>query len=270
MNPVRLYCVTHKPFTLPDMDNVHLLQVGNAQHTFANLRDNTGDNIATKNPYYSELTAHYFIWKNRPSDKVGFCHYRRYLLPPTSSNWLRESGFARHSSGFRVPEAQLLDHLHDRRESYIADFAPLLEKAEFLLPKASANSAGFINQYMSIHDAAPLFRVLALLAEQDDKLGKVAYRFLTTAQQSHWNNMFFARWEAFDRYCQFLFPLFERLEGEIALPQNTYQQRVYAFLSERLFNFWLAYSRTKVAMVDWAIVEESLFVSENHHVNAAG
>ena len=44
------------------------------------LTDNTGDNIANLNPYYSEFTTMYWVWKNRQlPDVVGFYHYRRYL-----------------------------------------------------------------------------------------------------------------------------------------------------------------------------------------------
>ena len=28
------------------------------------LRDNTGENISEKNPYYGEYTFHYWLWKN--------------------------------------------------------------------------------------------------------------------------------------------------------------------------------------------------------------
>ena len=44
------------------------------------IGDDTGDNISEKNPYYSELTAQYWAWKNLHNvEYIGFCHYRRFF-----------------------------------------------------------------------------------------------------------------------------------------------------------------------------------------------
>ena len=44
------------------------------------LKDNTGENISSKNFYYCETTGTYWIWKNAPETKyVGQCQYRRRL-----------------------------------------------------------------------------------------------------------------------------------------------------------------------------------------------
>lgn len=48
----------------------------------ADFYDNTGDNISGKNPNRCEMTAHYWVWKNRlhtDDEYVGICHYRRTL-----------------------------------------------------------------------------------------------------------------------------------------------------------------------------------------------
>ena len=48
----------------------------------ADYYDNTGDNISEKNPNRCEMTAHYWVWKNRldtDDQYVGICHYRRTL-----------------------------------------------------------------------------------------------------------------------------------------------------------------------------------------------
>ena len=47
------------------------------------IRDNEGENISEKNPYYGEYTFYYWYWKNllrfKENDEwVGFCSYREY------------------------------------------------------------------------------------------------------------------------------------------------------------------------------------------------
>lgn len=62
------------------------LQVGAAltAERVAELTDDTGDNISAKNPNYCELTAWYWMWKNRLKECAdetyfGMFHYRRIL-----------------------------------------------------------------------------------------------------------------------------------------------------------------------------------------------
>ena len=48
------------------------------------IGDDTGDNISVKNPYYAEISAQYWAWKNYEKlgnpDYIGFMHYRRHFI----------------------------------------------------------------------------------------------------------------------------------------------------------------------------------------------
>ena len=43
------------------------------------LRDDCGVNMSKENPYYGELTAIYWMWKNTNSSYVGMYHYNKFL-----------------------------------------------------------------------------------------------------------------------------------------------------------------------------------------------
>ncbi|NLY01566.1 MAG: DUF4422 domain-containing protein [Rhodopirellula sp.] len=79
---IKIYVAHHKPYYQYCDDIFQPIQVGKAIHSIdlGILSDDTGDNISRKNRWYSELTAHYWAWKNVTElDYVGFCHYRRYF-----------------------------------------------------------------------------------------------------------------------------------------------------------------------------------------------
>ncbi len=263
--PLTLFCVTHKSLNLPSVPHLTVIQVGNNPENFANLRDNCQDNIADKNPYYSELTAFYYVWKNHPSDFVGFCHYRRYLIPPLMNQWLKNYAIKPYGSGFLLSENTLFEQFKILQQEYTNSFSQILETTDIILPHPNPlPSGGFLAQYASVHPIAPLFRVLAILAEKDNRMGLMAHQFFLQSRQAYWNNLFITRWEIFDSYCQFLFELLFQLEQEVKLPASVHQQRVFAFLSERLFNFWITYHKLKITTVDWGILDTSTQKREPH------
>ena len=85
----RVYVVTHKDFDDSILNDLHqVIKVGN-HLTDGEVKekgwisDNNGDNISHLNPYYCELTAMYYIWKNIDMDEndiIGLAHYRRLFF----------------------------------------------------------------------------------------------------------------------------------------------------------------------------------------------
>lgn len=83
-NKVKILVACHKPDKVFNNDVYIPIHVGRAVSKYKEemkvmIGDDTGDNISTKNPYYCELTAQYWAWKNLNSEYVGLCHYRRYF-----------------------------------------------------------------------------------------------------------------------------------------------------------------------------------------------
>ena len=82
-NKLKIYVATHKPGEVRHNDVYIPIHVGRAISNYKDemtemIGDDTGDNISAKNSSYSEMTAHYWIWKNvHDVEYVGLCHYRR-------------------------------------------------------------------------------------------------------------------------------------------------------------------------------------------------
>jgi len=260
-----IYCVTHKPVELQGT-RVTPLQVGEADTGFCGLRDNTGTHIAPMNPLFSELTAHYWVWKNRPSAIVGFCHYRRYLLPPELSSWVGDTadkpyaglppgGVGNYASGYQLDHSVLTEQL--AAIDYPASLGALLTDAEILLPHPNAlMDGGFIKQYGKAHPIEPFYAMLAAIARIDNDMGKDALHFFTQHPHAHWNNLFVMRWELFAEYCNFQFDVLLSLVDDKRHFNDNYQNRYCAFLSERLFNFWVWHKQLNALHLDWCMTED--------------
>ena len=87
MKNIKIIVATHKKYKMPN-DPMYLpLHVGaegkttpdGAPLNLGYQKDNTGDNISTRNPSFCELTGLYWAWKNLDVDYIGLVHYRRHF-----------------------------------------------------------------------------------------------------------------------------------------------------------------------------------------------
>ena len=109
-----------------------------------------------------------------------------------------------------------------------------------------------------------MFDLLSILSRSDIRLGRRAYEFFSGHEKAYWNNLFVMRRDVFERYCEFLFPLLFELEEKTQLPDDPYQHRVFAFLSERLLNFWIWNEKLQKTSINWCMTEAIESGSEAH------
>ena len=81
---IKIFVSCHKPSKIVENDLLYPIEVGSKlkkEHIKVDgiFRDDSGENISAKNPFFCELTAQYWAWKNAEADYYGFFHYRRYL-----------------------------------------------------------------------------------------------------------------------------------------------------------------------------------------------
>lgn len=229
-----IYVITHKVFEheLINDEGYRILHVGtndNCKEQY--LRDNTGDNISEKNPYYCELTGLYWMWKNsleKSSDPIGLVHYRRFFTYKTDDIFYTYFG--------KRPRILTSKDIHKS-----------LESSDVILPVPETIYRTVKEFYGDYHNPEDLVKVRNVLerlypeyVESFDKVMNEHYFYF--------GNMIITRKELMDQYCEWLFNIMTEVEKVIVGSQITdsYQARIYGFLSERLIQVWVEHNKLKV------------------------
>ena len=90
MSNLKIFCVTDKEVKFLRNTNYKIGWVGKEIPPENYILSNVNDNIFSKEKYYSELTFHYWYWKNllnlKNDEWIGFCQKRRYWIKKESLN----------------------------------------------------------------------------------------------------------------------------------------------------------------------------------------
>lgn len=221
-----IYVVLHKPNWYPKMGFYSAIKVGS--NKFDNdlmFNDSTGDNISLKNPNYSELTAIYWLWKNKLDDAIGIVHYRRFFVN-------------RIMISLRNIEKKILS------ETYIRE---ALENHDVIVPFSSYSNYSLYDEYNKAHYISDLEHVKKIIESKHPDYIDSFHHVIYSKQNSHrfFANMFISKKDFFDDYSEWLFDILFELEKKIDIRNcDAYQARVFGFISERLFNVYLHYNKS--------------------------
>lgn len=206
------------------------IQVGAAltDERIANILDSSGKNISNKNVNYCELTALYWIWKNRISDRgmsdykagkiqsekyFGLFHYRRFLD-------LREKDLKRLAMGdIDVVLPYPTVHIPDIREHHAryikeSDWDAVLQALKELEPEYYSACNGIFSQ-------------------------EYLYNY----------NILVAKAGVLKNYCEWLFPILERVE-ELTVPKGGDRaDRYIGYIGETMLTLYFMYHNKKLKIV---------------------
>ena len=91
MNQLEMYCVTNKEIKFLEKSPYRLAAVGLNSFSESYLKCNNKINIFYKEKNYSELTFHYWYWKNmlnlHSKSWIGFCQRRRFWIKNASEKF---------------------------------------------------------------------------------------------------------------------------------------------------------------------------------------
>lgn len=215
---IKILVAAHKACDMPKDDIYLPVQVGKALHPDLDLGyqlDNEGENISEKNPFYSELTALYWAWKNCKADYIGLAHYRRHFCLKRKKNaW--DSILSSEEAGKLCLKYDLV--LPKMRKLYIetvySHYNHTLDGKHF--DDARVIISRLCPEYLPSFDKAMKRRC------------------------EHLFNMFIMKRELLHQYCQWLFPILQALEQCYDLEHmDSFHARLVGRVSERLLDVWV-------------------------------
>lgn len=194
------------------------------------IGDNTGDNISDKNYCYCELTGMYWAWKNLKNvDFIGLCHYRRFF----DFHKQCKTGFP--LTAFPTHSIEQMDL------SVPISLLPKLEKGYIVTSKPIIYGQPlFINYCVNL--LCEGFHTLREVVNttQSPIFKKAFYEVMYHHNRLSPYNMFIMKWEDFDNYCKWLFPLLSEVEKRLDISHYSPAQiRIYGYMGEFLLNIWI-------------------------------
>lgn len=218
--------VTHKNFKEITSLPYQTIIVGNGAVDLKNAwHDNINDNISDKNQYYCELTALYWVWKNKSTlyDAIGLCHYRRLFTKRRLS--IKKQFFLSNN-----------------------DISQILNQYDVILPEKFYWTTTVAKMYFEIGGGYQKDLDLT-----KDAIHKLFPDYLPVFQKildgycASYCNMFIMSSENMNRYCEWLFNILEYVESKIDISGYTVQEkRVFGYLAEILMNVWIEKNNLKV------------------------
>ncbi len=214
---IKIFIAAHKKFT-PPQENIYIpLHVGReGKEDFGYIGDNTGEHISEKNPNYCELTGMYWMWKNVTCDVIGLCHYRRYF----------------------VQNDTILT------KNYIEQ---VMNGYDMIIGNSSMSPHGSVEEHYIHQHGKQDLEICRQVLEQLAPDYLEAYDWCMTSNLMNLGNMVITTKKLYDAYCAWLFPILFEIEKQTDISgYDTYQARIYGFLSERLFRVWITQQEIRV------------------------
>lgn len=243
--------VGHKPFEVP-LDSAYLgIQVGNGPDIPSLVRDNTADNISSKNTSYCELTAQYWLWKNSTADIKGLVHYRRILGSPNAHAVPFESIDTRRNKAVAGTEIESLLKTHDvilpKSHNYVSETA----LGHYERSHISGEGFSIIREYLVLK-----------YPKYVDNLDVVL-----NSKHSHLLNILIANSDVFDSYSEWLFDVLGEVGSKLDISNySPVEKRVFGYLSELLIDVWvktnhLSYAELPTLFLEHQNLPKRYFIS---------
>jgi len=262
MSNLEIFCVTDKEVKLLEKTNYKPAAVGLRKLPDNYLKCNIKKNIYYKEKNYSELTFHYWFWKNLLNDYsndiwIGFCQKRRF--------W-KQNKFDNFNDIIEDQILHLVPKEWEKYDSVICEPIKLTTKFSKLLKRGWKNiikkpNLVFNHNHISIKEHFDLHHGYGVLEKAGSLLNsKYKDDFLDYINNNNKLNphiMFISKKDKINEYFQDQFEWLTNCEKIFGLNLKNYDQtRLYGFLAERFLPFWFK-KNTKFIEWPWIFYEEN-------------
>ncbi|MBU5406196.1 DUF4422 domain-containing protein [Paraeggerthella hongkongensis] len=220
---MKVYIASHKHIDLMVPSDYQPIYAGAVKYTGERhadwaYDDSTESNISLKNPFFCELTALHWIWKNDKSDISGLVHYRRYAKSEETGLPLSKS------------EVEYILATHDC----------IVARRSYLFSKFDNRLCSVAEQYRTIHSSTDL-ALMERVIKRHFNAYYPAFKRCVIRNYLFPCNIIICKREILDKYCHWLFNVESILEQYIdpIKGRDSYQKRVFGFLAERLLNVFI-------------------------------
>ncbi len=229
-NKVTIFVVCHKPVDVISNDVYKPIHVGRAISKFKNemsymIGDDTGDNISEKNPYYCEMTAQYWAWKNyHDSEYIGFCHYRRFFTDT---------------------------YTNDNIDTFLKNKYDVLMVGPVFRKGGRIN---FLKNFVCGEDILIFVKVLRkLYPDYYDTFVRYSNDFLDYPL-----NMIVCKKELFDEYAKWIFDILFECEKYIKLSPYSRGRRIFGYIAEYLMPIYFIHNNYRINRQPYYLLEKKM------------
>ena len=265
MKNLEIYCVTNKALSFLNDTNYERAWVGQENPPKNYLRCDNGDNIYFKEKNYSELTFHYWYWKNllqeEDSEWIGFCQRRRL--------WIQSRKDIEKIDGKNISSYILREPIEDwsNYESILCEpikvsgakkvkmikrgWKNILKNPKVLFDKNLETISFHFDMH---HGYGNLSKAISVMDEGD----RIDFlNFVNTKNSFNPHIMFIAKKNLVKEWFDSLFPWLERCEKIFGFKnlKGYDTTRIYAYLAERYLSYWFQ-KNTKYTYHPWKFMEK--------------
>ena len=270
MNKINLFCVTN--IEIDYLNNLNLKLVGVGKNKFPKhyITCTKGKNIQKKEKNYSELTFHYWFWKNKlknynSNEWIGFCQKRRFWLKKNvkidTLSKLKKNILTSVPSKWNKYNSIICEPIYvtspKKMKLIKRGWRNLIKDPEIFINRKKQTVKLHFDMY---HGYGVLENAIKLMKKKD----RVEFdKYVNSNVMINPHIMFISKKKIINEWFNDLFKWLFKCEKVFGLKKlkGYNQERLYAFLAERYMSYWFK-KKTNYLEWPWTFFDQIKFKNE--------